>query len=228
MFRLNFVANDFLTLDPGLILALPKLLIIGFVGNLTLKIELILFFFVVINIAEIQVTEMIKAKTLLNKLNYPVPIFTLCMVKESKRDFKPVKVATPRDALQLLRPLSIAAEEYFIALHLNVKHEVIGIHEVAHGTLTESLVHPREVFKAALLSNSFAVIVCHNHPSGSPVAPSSEDYTTTKQLIKAGKLLGVALIDHLILGCDLSVNAIYSFRERHPDLWLTKSSSEQD
>jgi DNA repair protein RadC len=171
---------------------------------------------------------MIKPKTLLHKLSYPIPTFTLCMVKGRNTHTKPVRIATPRDALQLLTPLSVAAEEYFVALHLNVKHEVIGLHEVAHGTLTESLIHPREVFKAALLANSFAVIVCHNHPSGSFISPSNEDYITTRQLIKAGQLLGVALIDHLILGCDLSADTIYSFREKHPDLWLTKSSSEED
>jgi DNA repair protein RadC len=170
--------------------------------------------------------NMSKLKHLMNKLNYPIPMFTLCMVKGSKNQSKPVKIGTPMDALQLLAPLTIAAEEHFITLHLNVKHEVIGINEVAHGTLTESLIHPREVFKAALLANSFAVLVCHNHPSGALVAPSREDYITTRQLIKAGKLLGIPLVDHLILGCDLSIESIYSFREKHPDLWFEKDNPE--
>ena len=171
---------------------------------------------------------MINPKKLLNKLNYPVPTFTLCMVRGNRTASKPIKITSPADAINLLLPLSMAAEEYFIALHLNVKYEVIGIHEVAHGTLTESLVHPREVFKAALLANSFAVMVCHNHPSGSIVTPSREDYLTTQQLIKAGKLLGISLIDHLILGYDVSLETIYSFRERHPDLWAQKNKSEFD
>ncbi len=171
---------------------------------------------------------MIKPKTLLQKLSYPIPTFTLCMVKENEKCFKPVKISSPNDALALLSPLSLAAEEYFIALHLNVKHEVIGVNEIAHGTLTESLIHPREVFKAALLANSFAVIVCHNHPSGSIILPSREDYVTTKQLIKASKLLGILLIDHLILGCELSIDKIYSFREQHPDLWLEKTNLEPE
>jgi DNA repair protein RadC len=171
---------------------------------------------------------MIKPKTLLHQLSYPIPTFTLCMIKEGKSHFKPVKISTPNDALQLLTPLSLAAEEYFIALHLNVKHEVIGVNEIAHGTLTESLIHPREVFKAALLANSFAIIVCHNHPSGSIISPSREDYITTKHLIKASKLLGILLIDHLILGYDLSPDKIYSFREKHPDLWLEKTNIEAE
>lgn len=171
---------------------------------------------------------MIKTKTILDKLNYPLPIFTLYMVKENKGCYKPIKVSAPRDIVQLLTPLSLASEEYFIALHLNVKHEIIGMHEIAHGTLTESLIHPREVFKAALLSNCYAIIVCHNHPSGAMITPSNEDYITTRQLIKAGKLIGVTLIDHLILGCNPSVETVYSFRDCHPDLWLTKNSSENE
>jgi DNA repair protein RadC len=169
-----------------------------------------------------------KPKALLHKLSYPIPTFTLCMVKERKNHFKPVKISTPKDALQFLAPLSIAAEEYFIALHLNVKHEIIGINEIAHGTLTESLIHPREVFKAALLANSYAVILCHNHPSGSVITPSREDYLTTRQLVKASQLLGILLVDHLILGCDLSINTIYSFREKHPNLWSQRHDLEAD
>jgi DNA repair protein RadC len=85
-------------------------------------------------------------------------------------------------------------------LHLNTKFEVIGLHEVSHGTLSASLVHPREVFKAALVANSYAILVCHNHPSGAKLTPSKEDFETTKQLIAAGKVLGVSVLDHLILG----------------------------
>ena len=113
---------------------------------------------------------------------------------------EPITVRTPQDAARLLGPLKHAPEEHFVAIHLNAKHEVIGLHEVSHGTLSTSLVHPREVFKAALVANSFAILVCHNHPSGSTLVPSSEDFATTKQLLQAGKLLGVAVVDHLIIG----------------------------
>lgn len=174
-----------------------------------------------------EVLYMNKSKTLLHKLSYPIPTFSLCMIKKENHS-KPVKISNPLDAMHLLTPLSLAAEEYFIALHLNVKHEVIGLNEIAHGTLTESLIHPREVFKAALLANSYALILCHNHPSGSIVAPSREDYITTRQLIKVSKLLGILLIDHLIIGSEIQPEKIYSFREKHPDLWLEKVELDID
>ncbi len=161
-----------------------------------------------------------RFKRLLQQVEFPVPKLRLYMLPEGKTRFKTFKINSPEDAARLLQPLRLAAEEYFLSLHLNVKHEVIGIHEVAHGTLTESLVHPREVFKAALLGNSFAILVCHNHPSGSALLPSIEDHAATKQLIKAGKLLGVNVIDHLILDCHWSSDTVYSFRQQHPELWL--------
>lgn len=167
----------------------------------------------------------IKARQLRQQLDYPVPKFALCMVQENQSTGKVVKVNSPEDAASLFKPLRLAAEEHFMALHLNVKNEVIGIHEVAHGTLTESLVHPREVFKAALLANSYAVLVCHNHPSGSLLTPSLEDHAATKTLIAAGKLLGISIIDHLILDGDYSSTAVYSFRKEHPDLWLEVKKS---
>ncbi len=169
--------------------------------------------------------SIIKSKQIKQQLDYPVPKFTLCMVQENQGAFKAVKITRPEDAAQLLRPLRLAAEEHFMAIHLNVKNEVIGIHEVAHGTLTESLVHPREVFKGALLANSYAVLVCHNHPSGASLTPSVEDHAATKQLIAAGKLLGIAIVDHLILDSNWSSNAAYSFRQEHPDLWLDEKKT---
>ncbi len=166
-----------------------------------------------------------KSSQLKHQLDYAVPKFTLCMVKENDGLGAVVKINGPSDAAALFKPLRLAAEERFMALHLNVKNEVIGIHEVAHGTLTESLVHPREVFKAALLANSYAILVCHNHPSGSLLTPSTEDYAATKKLIAAGKLIGIALIDHLILDSDCTSDSIYSFRQEHPDLWSEDKKS---
>lgn len=75
--------------------------------------------------------------------------------------------------------------------------------------------------KAAILANSFAIIVCHNHPSGSKVVPSREDLETTGQLFNAGKLLGVTLLDHLIVGPGLKKDTVYSIRQYHPELWKT-------
>jgi hypothetical protein len=79
------------------------------------------------------------------------------------------------------------------------KHKVIGINTVSMGSLTASVVHPREVMKPAILSNAAALLLCHNHPSGAP-QPSQEDRALTKRLVDAGKLLGIAVLDHIIVG----------------------------
>ena len=98
--------------------------------------------------------------------------------------------------------------EVFAILCLSTKHRVIAYHEVSRGTLDATLVHPREVFKAALLANAAAIIVTHNHPSGDP-SPSPDDMALTRRLIDAGKLLGVDVLDHIVIGDGRYV----SFRE---------------
>jgi DNA repair protein RadC len=123
-------------------------------------------------------------------------------------------------ALDFLRESS---EEKFIAIHLNARYEVIGIHEVSHGTLSASLVHPREVLKAAMLSNAHALMFAHNHPSGSELKESDEDTETTKKLIAAGKLMGINVVDHLIV--SPYPGEFYSFREEKPELWSEYSWS---
>jgi DNA repair protein RadC len=75
---------------------------------------------------------------------------------------------------------------------------VIGIHTVSVGSLSASIVHPREVFKAAILSNCAALILAHNHPSGDP-HPSQEDRVLTARLVEAGKLVGISVLDHIII-----------------------------
>ena len=89
--------------------------------------------------------------------------------------------------------------ESFFALYLDAKGRLLLEKEISRGTLTTSLVHPREVFAPALLYRAAAVVVAHNHPSGDP-SPSAEDRTTTRRLQRAGRLLGVDLLDHVILG----------------------------
>src|SRR5262245_16154638 len=111
----------------------------------------------------------------------------------------------------LLRPmLEHETAERFIALLLNGKNQVVGFVDVSRGTLTASLVHPREVFAPAIRELAAAVIVAHNHPSGDP-EPSQEDIEVTKRLSEAGKILGVPLLDHIIVGGG---GAFTSMRER--------------
>jgi DNA repair protein RadC len=149
------------------------------------------------------------------QLKYKVPQMRLCLVSDRKMS-RLQHITSPTDAGRLLTPLRYASEEQFVALHLNCRHEVIGLHEVSKGTLASSLVHPREVFKAALLANSYAILVCHNHPSGSQLEPSKDDLQTTEVLIKAGDFIGVSVLDHIIIGPN---GAVYSIKENFPDLW---------
>jgi DNA repair protein RadC len=82
---------------------------------------------------------------------------------------------------------------------VNTKNRVIGVFEISHGTVNSSLVNAREVFQKALLANAVSIILMHNHPSGD-VTPSKEDVDVTKKLTEAGKILGVQVLDHLIIG----------------------------
>ncbi len=108
--------------------------------------------------------------------------------------------------------LRFIAHERFIVLLLNGRHRVVGQHVVSQGTLTASLVHPREVFRPALREAAAALILVHNHPSGDPT-PSSEDREVTSRLAKAGEILGVRVLDHVIVAesgyCSLRDEGAY-------------------
>jgi len=95
--------------------------------------------------------------------------------------------------------LENADREHFVVLCLDRKNQVTAVQVVSIGSLSSTVVHPREVFKTAVLTGSASVIVVHNHPSGDP-GPGSEDIAVTKQLVEAGKILGIELLDHVIIG----------------------------
>lgn len=99
------------------------------------------------------------------------------------------------------RYLELEDREHFVALLLDSKGAVTGIHTVSIGTLNAAMVSPREVFKAAILANAASIVVAHNHPSGDPT-PSPEDEAVTEMLVNAGKLLGIEVLDHVIVGDD--------------------------
>lgn len=145
-------------------------------------------------------------------MTYLVPRIKLALIREN--DIEPVPIVIPTDLEPFLLPLRTAAEEYFIAFHLDVHNRVIGYAEISHGTVSASLVHPREVFKGALLSNANSIVVAHNHPGGSNV-PSDHDLQTTIQLVKAGNILGIKLLDHLIV----THKELVSLRESYEHLF---------
>lgn len=118
-----------------------------------------------------------------------------------------IPVRFPQDAVDVAQRLIGAKDrEHFIALHLDASHRVVSSETVAIGSLTTAQVHPREVFKAAILSNAAAIIVAHNHPSGS-TEPSQADRLVYERLRDAGKLLGIPLLDFLIVSPDKAWSA---------------------
>ena len=120
-----------------------------------------------------------------------------------------IHFSCPQDAAEFLMPrLRYAAKEQFVVVLLNGRNKVIGTELVSEGSLSNSIVHPREVFAPALLKHAAAVMVAHNHPSGDP-KPSNEDRDITSMLVRSGKVLGVPLLDHLIIGDG----TYYSFLE---------------
>ncbi|MFD0962327.1 RadC family protein [Paenibacillus chungangensis] len=111
-----------------------------------------------------------------------------------------VTVRSPKDAADyLMEDLRYLKKEHFVCLFLNTKNHIIARETLSMGTLNASLVHPREVFRAAIKCNSASIICAHNHPSGDP-APSPEDIRLTKRLAEAGQLVGIDILDHIVIG----------------------------
>ena len=106
---------------------------------------------------------------------------------------------TPEAAAPFLEDMRNLAQEAFCVLTLNTKNRVIRRHLISLGTLSSTLVHPREVFRPAITDGAASIIVAHNHPSGDP-SPSADDLRITKKLIESGKQIEIAVLDHLIVG----------------------------
>ena len=90
-------------------------------------------------------------------------------------------------------------KEHFFLISLNTRSKVKFVELVSIGTASGSMVHPREVFRRSIIRGASSIILCHNHPSGDP-EPSQEDITITKRLVEAGKIIGIEVVDHVILG----------------------------
>jgi DNA repair protein RadC len=120
------------------------------------------------------------------------------MAKDLQRE-SPV-LDNPEAIVQLLREQNLVKSvETFQVLLLNTRRRLLRVADIAQGTLDTILVHPREVFKAAIAANAAAIVLAHNHPSGDPT-PSEADIKVTRDLIRAGQLLKIEVLDHIILG----------------------------
>lgn len=116
------------------------------------------------------------------------------------------KITSPSDAVEIGKEclrIHEKPEEYMYMICMNMKNRVIGVFEISHGSVNASIVMPREVFQKALLANATSIIVMHNHPSGD-CTTSREDIEVTKRLAEAGKIVGVELLDHIIIGDSYS------------------------
>lgn len=140
---------------------------------------------------------------------YSLPRFRVSLVRENRAAAPSLPISTSVTAAALLAPCFKGIDrEQFVICGLDAKHRIIGLNIVSVGSLTLSIVHPREVFKPLILMNACAAICAHNHPSGDP-DPSSEDRVLTARLRQAGELLGINLLDHIILGDERT----YSFAD---------------
>lgn len=132
------------------------------------------------------------------------PVFESVEVNEAAEAYlsgEPLNCA--QTVYEAFRFLQQETKEHFLALHLDCKHRLICIDHVSTGSLSASVVHPRELYKSVLLSSAAALILIHNHPSGD-TTPSREDREITARLKEAGELLGIRLLDHVIIGTDFT------------------------
>ena len=144
-----------------------------------------------------------------------ISIVSIKQVRESSKLYDVEKKITyPIDAANVINAvfdLENEDKEKFGILVLDTKNKVNAAHIVSIGCLDSTLVHPREVFKLAVINNASSIICFHNHPSGDP-NPSKEDVNVTKRLQAAGKILGIELVDHIIIGSE---NRYVSFKQEN-------------
>lgn len=115
-------------------------------------------------------------------------------------------IRSPEDVVQIGKTfmhIHEEPEEYMYMICMNTKNKVIGVFEISHGNVNSSIVGTREIFQKALLANAVSIILMHNHPSGDP-SPSREDIEVTRRIVGAGKILGVQVLDHIIIGDQYS------------------------
>lgn len=139
-----------------------------------------------------------------------INIISLKLVKDKSIDYNIRPVRRPLNVVKLVNELIGEADrEYIIVLNLNSKLEPNSIQICGIGSLSEAIIHPREIFKSAILSNSSSILMAHSHPSGY-VEPSKEDILITRRIRSAGELLGIPLLDHIIVGQEQD---FFSFAE---------------
>ena len=129
-----------------------------------------------------------------------LPCCSVRLVKDGTLIADRNAIRTPEDVSRVMEPYFAELPcEHFVVILLNTKNKVLAVTTVSVGSLNASIVHPRELFQRAILANAASVVLVHNHPSGDPT-PSPEDISLTKVLVEAGRLLDIAVLDHVIIG----------------------------
>ena len=140
-----------------------------------------------------------------------VDIVSVKLVRDSSVMYPQRTINNPSDVAHLIRPfLENEDREVFLVVCVDTKHQPTAINVVSIGTINSTFSHPREIFKAAILSNTSGIILAHNHPSGLP-HPSRDDEAITKRIVEAGRIIGIDVLDHIIIGAN---NSYTSFKER--------------
>ena len=121
------------------------------------------------------------------------------VVRENAPAWVSKRFTSAKQVFEMFYDLRLEAKEHFIALHLDGKNRITCLDRVSVGSLNQSIVHPRELFKTACLSSAAAILLLHNHPTGD-TTPSSEDLEITRRIKEAGDLLGIKVLDHIIIG----------------------------
>jgi len=145
--------------------------------------------------------EVVPTRTRTLRLKQIKAVYETLVIKEELNQYlKPfTRYTSPEQVFNTFNFLRYETKEYFFSIHLDGKNRICCVDEVSVGSLNQSIVVAREVYKSALLSSAAAIIVLHNHPTGDP-APSREDIEITKRLKEAGDIIGVRLLDHIIIG----------------------------
>ena len=122
--------------------------------------------------------------------------------KDYNDQYKSRKITSPADVFYVFKEMFQGLTvEQFVVIYLSSNNKVMGYDIISSGNLNSSVVHPREVFRGAIVQSCASIILMHNHPSGNP-EPSSEDISITKKLVEAGKLVDINVFDHLIMTYD--------------------------
>ena len=145
-------------------------------------------------------------------MSYFIPEYSIRLIREGSTKSDTKMADSPARVAEIVRAYWGDGEldrEHLVCLMLNARSQVVGITTVSVGTLSASLVHPREVYKPAVLQGATAaIVVVHNHPSGD-CNPSADDKDTTRRLVRAGEIMGIPILDHVIIARD----SFWSFRE---------------